>query len=123
MTKGTKTVRVITSCRILSWPRFISVLPIRLAGTWIRYSNSAIPQEIRAAIHHGFSLRCLRCEYQAKVMKTFDKASRITVCQRTGSPVRTLVIAMSWRSEADDALIGDRRQPGGEAAAAGQREI
>ena len=32
---------------------------MRLAGTWIRYSNSAMPQENSAAIHHGFSLRCL----------------------------------------------------------------
>ena len=33
----------------------------------------------------GFSLRCLRWAYQAKVMKTFDRASSVTVCQSTGT--------------------------------------
>src|SRR5688572_6173110 len=52
---------------------------MRLAGTWTRYSSSAIPQEASAAIHHGLSLRCFRWAYHAKVMKTLAIASMTTV--------------------------------------------
>ena len=44
--------------------------PIRLAGTWIRYSNNAIPQEINAAMIQGLCPISLRWAYQANVMKT-----------------------------------------------------
>ena len=60
-------------------PRHLEVLELVLSG--------CTNQEISAAIHQGFSLRCLRCAYQAKVMKTFDSDSRTTVCQRTGTCV------------------------------------
>src|SRR5204862_1107497 len=72
------------SWRILSWPRVISVWPMRFAGTWSRYSNSAIPQLTRAATYHGRSLRFLRWAYQANVMKTLERASRLTVRKTTG---------------------------------------
>src|SRR2546428_13302680 len=77
--KGTNGESVITSCRILSWPRSRRVWPMRLAGTWTRYSNSAIPQLTSAATIHGRWLRCLRCAYHAKVMKTFEITSRVMV--------------------------------------------
>ena len=68
---------------------------MRLAGTWIRYSNSAMPHEISAAIHHGRSLRFFRCAYQAKVMKTFDTASSSAVCR--GRPAcRSWQRVSSW---------------------------
>src|ERR1043166_5266238 len=70
--KGTKTVSVITSCRILSCESDIWLYPIRLAGTWSRYSNRAIPQLASAATYHLRSPRFRKWAYQAKVMKTFD---------------------------------------------------
>src|SRR5574339_163232 len=79
MAKGTNTASVMTSCRILSWARLMAVKPMRLAGTCKRYSNSAMPQDTSAAIHHGLALRCFRCPYQAKVMKIFDAASNSAV--------------------------------------------
>jgi hypothetical protein len=51
MEKGTKTERVITSCRIFSCGSVSAVYPIRLAGTWRRYSKRAIPQLARAATY------------------------------------------------------------------------
>src|SRR4051794_30731494 len=76
MANGTKTTSVIASCMILSWARDTWVKPIRFAGTWSRYSNSAMPQLASAAIHHGFDDRFLRWAYQAKVMNTFEATSR-----------------------------------------------
>src|SRR5687767_15282555 len=59
---------------------------MRLAGTWMRYSNSAMPHDASAAIHHGLSLRCFKWAYHAKVMKTLAIASMTTVtatgCER-----------------------------------------
>src|SRR5262245_56010782 len=52
---------------------------MRLAGTWIRYSKSAMPHETSAATIHGFAERCFRCPYQAKVMKTLESTSRKAV--------------------------------------------
>src|ERR1700682_5499691 len=75
MANGTNTTSVIASCRILSCGRFISVKPIRFAGTCSRYSNSAMPQLTSAAIHHGFDDSSLRWAYQANVMKKFDATS------------------------------------------------
>jgi hypothetical protein len=43
-----------------------------LAVDW--YSNSALPQLINAATTHGRSARFFKCPYQAKVMKTFERA-------------------------------------------------
>src|SRR3954467_490768 len=48
---------------------------MRLAGTWRRYSNSAMPQLAAAAAHHGQAARFLRCAYQAKVMNTLEATS------------------------------------------------
>jgi len=50
---------------------------MRFAGTCSRYSKRAMPQATNAAIHHGAACRCLRCPYQANVMNTFDRVSRI----------------------------------------------
>src|SRR5690242_21715289 len=52
---------------------------MRLAGTWRRYSKSAMPQLASTAIHHGFADRLRKCAYQAKVMKTLDAASSAAV--------------------------------------------
>src|SRR5882672_7848875 len=60
--------------------------PMRLAGTWSKYSNSAMPQDTSAAITHGFEPRCLRCPYQAKVMNKLD------------APSRSVVIRIGWES-------------------------
>src|SRR5688500_5617804 len=65
-----------TSCRILSWPSESTVYPIRFAGTWSRYSKSAIPQLTSAATSHARPLRFRRCAYHANVMKTFEQTRR-----------------------------------------------
>src|SRR6185503_9264731 len=49
---------------------------MRLAGTISRYSKRAMPQLASAAIHQGLADSSFRCAYHAKVMKTFDRASR-----------------------------------------------
>ena len=49
--------------------------PIRLAGTWSRYSNKAMPQLMRAAMNHGLEARDLRWPYQASVIKTLLRMS------------------------------------------------
>src|SRR4051794_14781208 len=67
---GTNTDRVITSCNIFSWATFSAVNPIRFAGTWNAYSNSAIPQLASTAMNHGLLASSLRWPYQAKVMNT-----------------------------------------------------
>src|SRR5688572_27047141 len=78
---------------------------MRLAGTWTRYSSSAIPQETSAAIHHGLSLRCFRWAYHAKVMKTLAIASMRTVtatgCERmdTSGPSKKARIVPANRAE------------------------
>src|SRR5687767_6762069 len=64
------------SWRILSCPTLITVYPARFAGTWSRYSKSAIPQLISAAMSQPLCRSSLRCAYQANVMKTFDATSR-----------------------------------------------
>ena len=48
---------------------------MRLAGTWSRYSNRAIPQLANAATHHFCSLRFFKWAYQANVIKTLDAVS------------------------------------------------
>ncbi|MMZ70649.1 hypothetical protein D1872_337440 [compost metagenome] len=48
---------------------------MRLAGTARQYSKKAMPQLRITTIHNGL-LPNFRCPYQAKVMKTLDKASR-----------------------------------------------
>ena len=60
----------ITSCRIYSCPRFMTVGRARLAGTWSRYSKKAIDQLANTAMSHGFADRCFRWPYQANVMNT-----------------------------------------------------
>src|SRR5215213_7181235 len=57
---------------------------MRLAGTWSRYSNSAMPQLANAATYHGRSLRFFRCAYQANVMKTLERTSSTVVRRTTG---------------------------------------
>src|SRR4026209_165515 len=69
---GANTTRVMISWRILSCDRESAVYPIRFAGTWSRYSNSAIPQLTSAARYQGRCPRFRRWAYQAKVMKMLD---------------------------------------------------
>src|SRR6185369_3007948 len=82
--KGTKTESVMTSCKIFSCGSDSSRYPSRFAGTWSRYSNSAMPQLANAAMYQGFELKFFRCPYHAKVMKTFDRHNRIVVWTTTG---------------------------------------
>src|SRR5689334_24499170 len=70
---------------IFSCDTDITVWPIRFAGTCSRYSNNATPQLTSAATNHGFELSSLRCAYQANVMKTFDRISRMTVWAVAGT--------------------------------------
>src|SRR5678815_3726245 len=56
---------------------------MRLAGTWSRYSKSAMPQLASAASHHARCERFRRCAYQANVMKMFESTSRPAVCRKT----------------------------------------
>src|SRR6187401_2517040 len=83
MANGANTASAMTSCSILSWASDMpEPYPMRLAGTWIRYSNSAIPQLTSAATYHGLACRCFRCPYQANVMKRLDAASNVAVTAR-----------------------------------------
>ena len=50
-------------------------MPIRLAGTWRRYSKKAIPQLRRMIRNRGFPFMFFRWPYQAKVMNKFDNVS------------------------------------------------
>ena len=77
------TPSAMTSCRIFNCERFSAVYPMRLAGTWSRYSNSAIPQLTSAATYHARDRRSLRWAYQAKVMNTFEHVSRPAVVNIT----------------------------------------
>jgi hypothetical protein len=52
---------------------------MRLAGTWRRYSNSAMPQLAMAARYQGRSNWFRRWAYQAKVMKMFERINRPAV--------------------------------------------
>lgn len=72
---GTNTNSVITSCIIFSCGNDSCPKPMRLAGTWIRYSKNAILQLARTAIKSGLCPRLLRCPYHANVIKTFDATS------------------------------------------------
>src|SRR6476661_2854016 len=88
---GTKTISVITSCRIFSCARLKTEKPMRLAGTCIRYSKSAIPQLMKAAIHHALEVRFLRCPYQANVMKRFEPVSRSVVATTGGTDIECVL--------------------------------
>ena len=68
------TSRVITSCMPFSCAALERLLPIRLAGIMNRYSKNAIPQLARITFGNATSL-CLRCAYQAKVMKMLEHTS------------------------------------------------
>src|SRR5262245_5003015 len=83
---GTNTVSVMTSWRIFSFDRSITVYPMRFAGTCSMYSRNAMPQLTIAATYHGRSLKLRRCAYHANVMNTFDRVSRPTVVRTT--PIR-----------------------------------
>src|SRR3989338_4192870 len=63
---------------------------MRFAGTMIRYSNSAMPQLISAAIYHGELAKFFRCPYHANVMNRLDTASISAV---TSSGFETRFIA------------------------------
>src|SRR3989338_2554923 len=60
---------------------------MRFAGTMIRYSNSAIPQLISAAIYHGELAKFFRCPYHANVMNRLDTAS-ISAVTSSGCEIR-----------------------------------
>src|SRR5258706_14144270 len=87
MANGTNTASVITSCMILSWPneRPACWKPMRLAGTCSRYSASAMPQLISAAMYQGAVARFFRWPYQAMVMKTLDATSSRMACNENGT--------------------------------------
>src|SRR5215213_10492397 len=51
---------------------------MRFAGTWSRYSKSAMPQLTSAAMSHERLLRFRRWAYHANVMKTFEQMSSRT---------------------------------------------
>ena len=48
----------------------------------IAFSLGNRPQLTSAARYHGLSFIPFKCQYQASVMKTFDSASKTTVCNR-----------------------------------------
>src|SRR5438067_295308 len=87
--KGTNTVNVIASCRILSCGNVNCVYPIRFAGTCSMYSKKAINQLSTAATYHFRSPRLRRCAYQAKVMNTFDAISSAVVRRTTVGILQT----------------------------------
>src|ERR1044071_7102170 len=62
-----------TSCRIFSCDSCSTVNPMRLAGTWSRYSKNASPQLTPTATSSGAARRLRRCAYQANVMKTLEQ--------------------------------------------------
>ena len=64
---------MITSWSSFSCPTDNTVNPIRLPGTWSKYSKNAMPQLTSAATIHGLPLSSFRCAYQANVMKTLLK--------------------------------------------------
>src|ERR1043165_251188 len=66
------------SCNICSCVTEKICEPIRLAGTWKIYSNSAMDQLITITNSRGLCLY-LRWPYHAKVMNTFEMTSRMTV--------------------------------------------
>src|ERR1035437_3655684 len=72
-----------TSWRIFNCDRLRAVYPIRFAGTWKRYSNSAMDQLTSAATYHAFPRRSLKWAYHANVMNTFEQVSRPVVNNRT----------------------------------------
>ena len=57
---------------------------MRLAGTWSRYSKSAMPQLTIAATYHLRSFRFRKWAYQANVMKTFEAIRSSAVRRKTG---------------------------------------
>jgi len=69
MEKGMKTERVMISCKIFSSPIFMTLCPIRFAGTWSKYSNKAIPQLTNTATIQGLWEKFFKCPYQANVIK------------------------------------------------------
>src|SRR5574341_1458613 len=83
MENGTNTDNVTTSWMIFNCGRVNAVMPMRLAGTWIKYSNNAMLQLTIAAMYHLLFCRFLRCPYHAKVMKRLDKTSNEIVCAMT----------------------------------------
>src|SRR5690606_38338250 len=120
MAKGTKTARVITSWRILSCGRVSAVYPIRFAGTWRRYSKSAIDQLTKAAMYQARWLRFRRCAYHAKVMKTLDRTRSPTVFVTTdircSARVEREIHAVSrkryWTRSGSEAGVGRVRSDG-----------
>src|SRR5690606_21020320 len=78
------TVSAIASCAILSWPGVHPLAkPMRFAGTASEYSIPASSHEIRITQPSGRALATsgppLRCQYQATVMNTLERVSRISV--------------------------------------------
>lgn len=83
-----KTTRVITSCITFSSTNEKgppdSLKPMRLAGTWKKYSNKAIPQLMRITEISGNELNHLnslnfKWPYHANVINVFDKISKTIV--------------------------------------------
>lgn len=85
----------------------MAVYPIRLAGTWIRYSNKAIPQLINAATYQAFALRFFKCPYQAKVINTLDRISNAVVSRMIGGFMANVFLTSLHSSERcrPDALL------------------
>src|SRR5437868_13302755 len=64
---------------------------MRLAGTWSRYSKSAMPQLTSATTYHDEpSLKNFRCPYHATVMNTLEATSSRIVCSDKGMAERLM---------------------------------
>src|SRR5437667_4892258 len=75
---ATNTTMVMHSCITLSCMSVKRDEPMRLAGTWNRYSKKARAQLAAIAIQSGACLT-FRCPYHASVMKIFEMMSKIAV--------------------------------------------
>src|SRR6266487_2331776 len=75
---ATNTTTVMHSCMTLSCTSVKRDEPMRLAGTWKRYSKKARAQLASIAIQSGACLT-FRCPYHASVMKIFDMMRRSAV--------------------------------------------
>src|SRR5258708_33677213 len=110
MANGTKSVSVITSCRIFSCASDTPPAnPMRLAGTCSRYSKRAMPQLTSAARYQGVEVRYFRWPYHANVMNRFDAASSVTVVAR----VWMVLTEFLGEGGTGSAWGGPRHRPGG----------
>jgi hypothetical protein len=74
---------------------------MRLAGTWSKYSNRAMPQLTRAATYQAWRFRLRRWPYHANVMNMLEAISSKTVLTNTD-----LAIAVKSTANLLGMLIG-----------------